>query len=100
MIDLRTSLRREPLKSFGTLEAALALCSGHLIYAVQLLHQSLLVCVRQPSEVRVVAKQPFLILEGHASMLIQPGAQVAGRVVVRRPVATVRRTRQSLVRVR
>ena len=64
--------------SHGQTEAALALVFGHLIHAMELLQQPLLVAGRQTTEVGVVAQGALLLLDGLSAMLVKPVAKVAG----------------------
>ena len=75
----------------------MALGLGHLIDAVQLLHQALLLGLRQTIEAGIAAEHPLLLLGRHAAMFVEPGAEVAGRGVGRLGhAAGTGRTRVSL----
>ena len=75
------------LKHLGAAKAALALVLRHLVDAMELLEQALLVAGGQAGEAGVAAQHALLLRDGLAAMLIEPVAKVAGRcgagVVVR-----------------
>jgi hypothetical protein len=67
------------LQRFTPCQAALPFLFGHLVKAMELLRQALLLLRRQTVEARTVAQQPFLVLRGQIAMLVQPVAEMAGR---------------------
>ena len=79
LAHLHLLLRRHVFEHFAARQTAFALGLGHLIQAVQLLHQALLRGGGQTVEAGVIAQQPLLILDGKALMVVEPVAKVAGR---------------------
>ena len=71
---LHLLLRRHAFNHLGARQAALALSFWHLVEIVQLLDQPLLRYGRQAIETGIVVKEPLLILQRKALVLIEPGA--------------------------
>ena len=46
---------------------------------MKLLHEALLVVLREAVEAGITAQHPFLILDRHAAVFIEPGAEVPRR---------------------
>ena len=44
----------------------------HLVNAIELIHQPLLLPLGKPVERRIVVQYPFLVLRGNIAMLVEP----------------------------
>jgi len=78
-VEAGAVLRGHVLDGLAPLEAALALGFRHLVEAMKLLGEPLLLLSGQAIKAGAVAKQAFLVLDGQIAMLVEPVTEMAGR---------------------
>jgi hypothetical protein len=79
LAHLHLLLRRHAFQHLVASQSALALRIGHLVQAMQLLDEPLLLRGSQAIEAGIVAQQPFLLIDRKSAVLVQPVAEMPRR---------------------